>query len=309
MSKIKPIEELLDATCIGYACVSSATIKKDDISTLQETKAYQNLAQQLSHYAFGKEIKILVDVIAGPNRKRHRLEEIIETFKVGINWAHDPKGVLVIEDISALGTTPEIAAQNYEKLVLEHIGIWICGEGANDFSTADSICEYIVSPEQRLRFVDEIRQFEIKTKRGTKKTVKQFSPEFKELYWLYENYFIPDSIVYENKIIGKTTHNTFDRYCAAYEHSPEYAADEEAQLVNDINKKPKRFGRAPANFGEYASAVINGNMTIEDACKELGMTPITFDRFIRKGTGRQAMSWASKEFRNQRIIDEITIEK
>lgn len=34
-----------------------------------------------------------------------------------------------------------------------------------------------------------------------------------------------------------------------------------------------------------------------------------FDRFIRKGTGRQAMSWASKEFRDQRIIDEITIEK
>lgn len=298
------IKELKDKKFIAYACISSATIKRTDRDAIYTSKAFEDI-----HQLVGESLPICVDVIVGPKRKRHEFNEIIDTFKKGDNWAHSPKGVIVIEDISALGTTPEVAAANFRTLVVEDIGLDILGKEASRFSTANSDCEYIVSPEQRLRFADEIQQFEIKTKRGTKKAVKQFSPEFKELYWLYENYFIPDSIVYENKIIGKTTHNTFDRYCAAYEHSPEYAADEEAQLVNDINKKPKRFGRAPANFGEYASAVINGNMTIEDACKELDMTPITFDRFIRKGTGRQAMSWASKEFRNQRIIDEITIEK
>ena len=299
------IDELNGERFIGYGCISSATYTRNDMDEVKATKAYTEIVQCFNDHGFNPEC-IRIDVIAGPTRKRYFLSEIIDTFRNGENWYQSPKGTVVIESLSALGTRSDIAAANYLNLVRENIGILVLGQDHAAYSTVDFGGSYILSPEECIKLADKVLEIELKSKRGSKRTTRTFSPEFKEMYWLFENYFIPESLVYNNKLHGKTTHNTFDRYCTDYEHSPEYAEDEARELANGIYDKPKRFGKPPAKFPEYCSLVVNGSMPVEEACKKLKLSPITFNRFILKGTGRQAMAKATYTYRDQKIIDAIS---
>lgn len=299
------ISELRGERFIGYACISSATYTRNDLEAVKATKVYAEILQCFQDHFLNPSC-IRVDVIPGPTRKRHFLLEIIDTFKNGENWYMSPKGVIVIEGLSALGTRSDIAAMNYQLLVRENIGILVLGEEHKSFSTVDFGGNYIMSPEECMALAESVQQVELKSKRGSKKTTRTFTPEFKELYWLFENYFISESLVYNNKLNGKTTHNTFDRYCTDYEHSAEYPEDEKRELANGIYEKPKRFGKPPEKFAEYCSLVLNGSMSLEEACKQLKITPITFNRFVLKGTGRQAMAKATFAYKRQDIIDAIS---
>ena len=303
------IAELKRERMIGYACICSTKVDKEK---LQDSKAYLGIEKQIEEStarfkkAFLNPECILIDVISGPTRKRNKLEEIIDTFKHGDNWYQSPKGTLVIESLSALGTRPDIVSKNFMRLVIEDIGVLILKPDQDSFSTADFGGEYRVQdPLKREKIAEEAGKVEIKTKRGTKKG--DITEDFKTVYWLYENYFIPESLVYYNTINGKTTHVTFTSRCADYERSPEYVVDEAAEHAkNRIGDKPKRYGKPPEGFEKLCSLIVSGEMSLEDASKELGITPTTFNRYILKGAGRKAMSQATYTFKDQAIVDAIT---
>ncbi len=302
------IKELDGEKLVGYACISSSAFSREKKEAVRATKAYAEIEAAIKSLKdkFMNPDLIYVDVLPSANRPRYYLNEIIDTFCNGKNWYCSPKGTIVIESLAALGTKSEMAAKNYLNLVKADIGILILGSEHETFSTVDYGCSYICDLEKRAALAERVREVELKSKRGAKPTAKTFTAEFKELYWLYENYFITEELVYNNTLAGRTTHNTFARYCTAYEQSPEYAADEAQQCKNGIHEKPKRHGKLPAQFQEYCDSIIDEDKKRKEICAELGISEITFKRFRRKGTGRKAMAQASYAYRDDDLIRRLT---
>ena len=116
-----------------------------------------------------------------------------------------------------------------------------------------------------------------------------------------------------NKLIGHFTKKVFIRLCDEYEHSERYARDEAEQAAIEWNfliEKPKRHGLVPEHFPEMIAAVNDGASVVE-ACNQIGippMTDISFERYGLKYTlGKSGLGKASFKYKNQSVIDEITI--
>lgn len=326
------IKELLDARKIGYVCVSNARLRKSDKEAARNTKAYEELAADL----YDPE-NIQIDLLTGSFSKRTALDNIIETFKQGANKNFSPKGAIVIHDLSALGTTAETVVENYERIAREDIGVVIYSDEQSRYSTVEDemIC-YLgdfgeipteeMLPQAYQTLFNDIRALTIETKQGRKKKERVFTPAWKEIYWLYENYAIREPLVYKNRLIGSTTKVTFKRWCDDYEKSEEYAKDEEEQAKkNQLEAKPKRYGKVPEGYSHLASLMEIGKLTFEEARKEAGlpnMTETTYKRYLLKvdkddngklnydGDGevlpsRKEMAKASNMYYNEQISKEI----
>lgn len=285
------IKELLNTDQIGYVCVSNARIRKSDEEAKRNTKAYQELAAEV---ASPEEIQI--DLLTGSLSKRTALENIIETFRQGAFKNSSPKGVIVIHDLSAFGTTAEAVAETYERIAREDIGVLIKGDEHSEFSTVNDMNSFykkygIVPTEDTLSegyktLFNDIRALTIETKQGRKKKERVFEPAWKKIYWLYESYTIRESQVYKNDLIDSTTKVTFKRWCDAYEQSDEYLEDEGTVSSKDENldKKPKRYGKVPDEFYELVSELKNGTEFYK-ACKKVGlpkMSKISYNRYLLK---------------------------
>lgn len=294
------IERLIDELMIGYGCVSIATIRKrspEFEQSLRETKTYE-----LINRMFNPE-NIVIDVITGTYRKRKQLLEIIDTFEHNTSFRSNPIGCIVMPSITDLGTSVDEIKENYSLLCQKDIAVLILDN--EQLSTADYGGTFCKHPTEVLAALDNITS--VPTRQGRKKKPLVITDEFKTLYWYFENYFVPEDIVYykRNNLIGKITKVAFNQLCDQYEQSPEYASDEaEQDSLYQISQKPKRHGKTPAEIREWCSAPDDGK--IAAICDQLGITLTTFNRYVLKGTGRKAMGKATFAYKRQDIVDAIT---
>ena len=294
------LEKLIDEFMIGYGCVSVATIRKRNPEfeqSLRETKTYEMINRMLNPE------NIVIDVITGNYRKRKQLLEIIDTFEHNTSFRSNPSGCIVIPSITDLGTSVAEVKENYSLLCQKDISILILDD--EQLSTADYSGSYCKRPAEVLDAIDNMAA--VPTRQGRKKKPLTITDEFKTLYWYFENYFVPEDIVYykKNTLVGKITKVAFNQLCDQYEQSPEYEADEaEQEALYQISQKPKRHGKTPTEILEWCSAADDGKTAV--ICDQLGMTPTTFNRYVLKGTGRRATGKATFAYKRQDIVDAIT---
>ena len=302
------IERLKNERIIGYGCIVTTSIRqknKEELEKrLKETKVYNLISHMMNPD------NIVIDVITGSYRKRKQLLEIIDTFEHNLPPSRNPIGCIVIPSISDLGTTiPEIQ-ENYSMLCDKDVGVLVLD--SEEHSTVDYSWQYCKNPMDVIGSIEKMSVSGIPTRQGRKTKDLIVTDEFKQLYWYYENYFVPENIVYyqTNTLVGKITKVAFNRLCDKYERSAEYKIDElEQEQLYQISKKPKRHGKAPAEIAELHPCTDIDQCVIEAICAQLSISPITFQRYILKGVGRKSMAKAAFTYKRQDIIDALTPEK
>lgn len=298
------IEELKGEYILGYACVVTTTIKKRGLSqeeyvnSLKQTKAYE-----IASHMFSPDL-IRIDVITGSYRKRKVLLEYIDTFKKS-SIRKNPIGCIAIPSILDLGTSVKEIKKNYLMLCENDIGIMVLND--ESLGTVGYDWEYSKTSDEIRALLENLSEDMIPTRQGRKKKELKVTDEFKQCYWYFENYFIPESIIYKNNLIN-VTKVAFNQLCDLYEHSNEYEQDElEQDVINAIGQKPKRHGKVTDDIEQAIISVQNGSVTIDEACRKLHLTPITFQRYQLKGKGRSSMGKATLQFRDESLIEKITM--
>ena len=301
---------------IGYGCISAAVLKKDREAAIENSKVMEDLTalHDKIHGLFIPEENIEIDILTGNRRNRKKLKEIIEELTSDpTTMFNRPRGTIVVASISDLGNTSRELIENFDRIVPLNIGLLVADN--EEYSTVNYGFQYYPDIEERIPRIREALKKTDSSKlsrRGRRKSDAEVTPEFKEIYWYYENYFIPEPLAYENNRIGKISKTVFKNLCRAYEESPEYPADEEYEVkINpDLILKPKRYGTIPENFTTVRMLKETEHCPIEIACSEANaspMTEITFRRFIEKQKGKKAMGKATFTYRNDEIIRSLEI--
>ena len=302
------IERLKNEEIIGYGCIVTTSIrqknKKELEKRLKETKVYDLISHMMNPD------NIVIDVITGSYRKRKQLLEIIDTFEHNLLLRRNPIGCIVIPSISDLGTTISEIQENYSMLCDKDVGVLVLDN--EELSTVDYSWHYCKNPIDVIGNIEKMSVSSIPSRQGRKKKDLIVTDEFKQLYWYYENYFVPENIVYyqANTLVGKITKVAFNQLCDEYERSAEYKTDElEQEQLYQISTKPKRHGKAPAEIAELHTGTDIDQSVVEAICIQLSISPITFQRYILKGVGRKSMAKAAFAYKRQDIIDALTPEK
>lgn len=309
---IDNLDRLKGETIIGYACVNDSKIThKNKDEKIPNTKAYQKL--KLLREQFIAPDNIIIEVFNGSRRDRVLLPEIIRILRQNIALSDEPKGCIIIPTIGDIGRTREEVAENYEEISRERIGIFVLDN--ETLSSCGTDYDFTHFVKNRFDIVSMLRDpsigITINDNRG-RRQAHNVDENFIQLYWYYENYFIPEKLTFTNTLIGHFTKKVFMRLCEEYEASVRYASDEAEQISitgNSLIEKPKRHGLVPANFNLLVDAINNGEK-IEEACQRFSipsMTPATYERYLLKYTlGKSGLSKASFRYKNQDIIDKIT---
>ena len=269
---------------IGYGCISAAVLKKDRENAIENSKVKEELdaLHDRIHGLFLPEDAIEIDVLTGNRRNRKKLKEIIEELTSDPSTMFlRPRGTIVIPSILDLGNTADEIIENFNRIVPLNIGLLVADE--EKYSTVTYGFEYYPDIDVRIpRILDEIKN-DIKgsvSRRGRRKSDAEVTPEFKEIYWYYENYFIPEPLAYENNKTGKYSNP-------------------------DLVFKPKRYGTVPANFKDLIHYHIEIGMPLQDACNATGcptMTEITFQRYLIKEEGKKKeMAKATHRYKNDEL--------
>ena len=297
----------------GYACVSSAFIPRTDPEALKGTKAYHALEDTFRFMKLLPE-NLYIDLLSPNYRRRKNLEVILDTAK--------PGDIVIVASVSALGFSPEEVRKNYYEIVSRSIGLFIREEHLSsrelkqfkkDTSTASGQATHLSTvgtdlslpkemyfsgrglPWQIVQTMRKIDGIQIRTNRGH--GFKNTPTLFKEVYWLYENYFLKEKDLYHNDAIdiGKLR---FNRLASEYEQQdPEYEKDQKQQeRLYQISQKPKRHGTVPENFVEFLRRTDSGE-PLSLVIQEMGyprLTPIDVERYRLKYTGgRSAVALAN----------------
>jgi len=315
------IEALKNEIMIGYGCISSTKIRRRDVNAIKNTKAYKELEIEFKNNFLNPE-NIVVDIITARYRTRKNLGEIRDTFKKRAYPKVDDDfiieespiaiGIIVITDILALGTTTNEIIKNYKLLRKENIGILVL-ENKEDNKSRFSTVDYggtFKSPSEINQIIEELKNIKkIPTRQGRIRKDLILTPEFKEVYWLYENYFIKEPVALNNCISGEIAKLAFHQLCDMYEGSTEYADDEKIEAErNNLTDKPKRHGVIPKQFS-YLVDLKESGTSLEIACKQLElpiMTEISYSRYLLKfKTGKSGMGKATHKYFVSRLNDEI----
>ena len=288
----------------GYACVSSSALLRTDPEALRKTKAFTALEETFRFMKLQPD-QLYIDHITANYRNRKNLDRILNEGM--------PGDVVVITTASSLGFTPEELRQNYYRIVSRSIGLFVWDEQFSGqklerlkvFSSTYSDQPVRIStvgpdldlpkemcfggrglPYAIVQTMQKIDRVKIHSNRGP--SFKGRPPLFKEIYWLYENYFLKEKDLLQNEAIhiGK---KRFYRLATEYEEEdPAYIKDQQEQeRLYQISKKPKRHGTVPENFGEFLARVDNK----EPLCQviaEMGyprLTPIDVERYRLKHIG------------------------
>ena len=283
----------------GYGCIYATAYTRDDLEKLKKSKVAKQLEQFFSKNSdkFGHNVPDThYDVLVNNTRKRVTLLELIHKFKYGQKRFASLRGIIIIYDLTALGTTAESVYENYMELLYERIGLYIISEAHAEYRSVELFDEFSWIPWDVERNAKQILELKFKTNQGRNKGIPQLSDDFIEAYWAYENYHIPEELAYNSLGISRMT---FKKYCAVYESSQRYQKDESERnaivLCGDcrLEDKPKRFGKPSEQILEHMVQYMQGMISLDDAARELGISSITFKRFCLKGTGRKAMSKAT----------------
>lgn len=134
--------------------------------------------------------------------------------------------------------------------------------------------------------------------------------EIKEVYWLYENFFI-DELTASCNIYYKMAKNSFRAKCRLYELSDSYKMDLENQHeLYQTADKPKRQGKLPEWFTEdFMAEVENNPDAIEEICMRHNIFPISkleYNRWkIKYNIGRKGLFETTKKFQNTELTKSL----
>lgn len=282
----------------GYGCIVDPNLRAKGENTIKNSKIYDRILREIRE-RFIPEENIFIDIITGSYRKRKYLIEIVDTFRNGSNWYNSPCGTIYIPTIAELGTTNREISKNYTMLCDNNIGILV---GDNDaLCTVNYGFEYCKSSEEISDIINSLYSVKIPNKQGRKALPRVITLEFKETYWMYENYFLSEAITLDNPVSGHIPKKKFYELSKIYEASEYYSKDEE----NEINKnpelleKPKRHGVLPKDF-EALMELYEQNGDIKQSCTLLNIPPMsknTFTRYLHKYyKGRKGMRAASAKY-------------
>ena len=193
----------------GYACVASSKILRTDREALLKTKAYKTLHDLFVKKGLPVE-NIHIDLITGTYRKRKEFDWLLDNAQNG--------DCVIITSIRTLGN-PEEAKKNYMSLYKKNIGIQIEIDEKNNFTEEQQkrIDAYSTAVNGKLlsgyrylgygiptTIVENMEDMEevqswIPDNKG--RPFGEMQPHFKEVYWLYENYFLSETDTYHNPLL------------------------------------------------------------------------------------------------------------
>ena len=288
----------------GYACVSSSNLRRTDPEALKKTKAYTALEETFRFMKLRPD-HLYMDHITANYRNRKNLDRLLKEAA--------PGDVVIITSASSLGFTPEELRQNYYRIVSRSIGLFVWDEQISGlqlerlkaYSSTYSGQQVKIStvgpdldlpkemyfggrglPYAIVQTMQKIDRVKIHSNKGP--SFKGRPPLFKEVYWLYENYFLKEKDLLQNDAIhiGK---KRFYRLATEYEEEdPAYIKDQQEQeRLYQISRKPKRHGTVPENFGEFL-ARVDSKEPLSQVIKEMGyprLTPIDVERYRLKHIG------------------------
>lgn len=290
----------------GYTCTTSVKYNRDDKEARKNTKQYQLLVSKCREPHIELE-EVYSDLLSDFYRNREELIRLCQLVK------HED--VIVIDSIFALGTTLK-DINDYLMLVHGscHLKVLSTYEGI-DFSTTNH-------NEDDLDILNSKLQ-EFATLLGGKEatTLLPFAnyqgrptipltDEIKEVYWLYENFFIDEQTASCN-IYYKMAKNSFRAKCRLYELSDSYKIDlEKQQELYQTADKPKRQGKLPEWFTEdFMAEVEHDPDAIEEVCMRHNIFPISileYNRWkIKYNIGRKGLFETSKKFQNPELMDSL----
>lgn len=296
----------------GYGCVSSTKLHRKDSEALKRTKTYTTLRDIFLKRNLSLE-NIHIDLITGTYRKRKWFEWILEHAK--------PNDCIIITSLRSLGNVDEARA-NYMALFKKNLALLV--EVAEQYPEEQQarLAAYSTAINYRLNrdlayrgggiptvIVQNLEDMEevyswVSDNRG--RTFTDAPEHFKDVYWLYENYFIAEGDTYHTPVMD-ISKKKFGRLAAEYETSPEYASDlKEQNRLYHIGSKPKRYGKVPDDFGEFLQ-MLDGGESLKTACANTGYhfsTMMEVNRYrLKYEGGRSAMALATR-YRNSQEAKE-----
>lgn len=252
---------------------------------------------------------LFIDILMNRDKRHRKLDNIIQ-------YVSDNKFkefVIVIQNIHVLGNVEQI--KNYYREFKKHNIYVLCFDnfrlsGISEYSTSDFGFRRRKDIKEYDRAYNLIEQLDANEKLADSRGVlSQFSESFKESYWQYEKYQIPESIAIEASGLKRTP---FHRKCALYEYSYDFQSTvgrmDKEELKNLI-ELPKRFSKFPERFKELEQKIDPAwdddllyehfeNMDsidklIDDACIELhipSVHPVNYKRLkLRQEKGRKGI--------------------
>lgn len=290
----------------GYTCTTSVKYNREDKEARKNTKQYQLLVSKCKEQHIELE-DVYSDLLSDFYRNR---EELIKLCKL-VNY----EDVIVIDSIFALGTTL-YDINDYIYLINGSCKLKVLStyEGI-DFSTTNHI-------EDDLGILNSKLQ-EFATLLGGKEAttllpfanyqgrpVIPLTDEIKEVYWLYENFFIDEQTASSN-IHYKMAKNSFRAKCRLYELSDNYKLDLEKQHeLYQTADKPKRQGKLPEWFTkDFMAEVEHDPNAIEEICMRHNIFPINmleYNRWkIKYNIGRKGLFETAKKFQNTELMESL----
>ena len=290
----------------GYTCTTSVKYNREDKEARKNTKQYQLLVSKCREQHIELE-EVYSDLLSDFYRNREELITLCQLVKA--------EDTIVIDSIFTLGTTLYDINDN---LMLVNgsckLNVLTKYEGI-DFSITSHTLEDFDTLNRNLQ--------EFATLLGGKEatTLLPFAnyqgrptipltDEIKEVYWLYENFFIDEQTASSN-IYYKMAKNSFRAKCRLYELSDSYKMDLEKQHeLYQTAHKPKRQGKLPEWFTEdFIAEVENDPDAIEEVCMKHNIFPISmleYNRWkIKYNIGRKGLFETAKKFQNSELAESL----
>ena len=283
----------------GYTCTTSVKYNREDKESRKNTKHYQLLVSKCREQHIELE-DVYSDLLSDFYRNREELIRLCQLVK--------SEDTIVIDSIFALGTTLYDINDNL-MLVNGSCKLRVLTKYEEiDFSITSHTLEDFDTLNRKLQ--------EFATLLGGKEatTLLPFAnyqgrptipltDEIKEVYWLYENFFIDEQTASCN-IYYKMAKNSFRAKCRLYELSDSYKMDLEKQHeLYQTADKPKRQGKLPEWFTEDFTAEVEHDLdAIEEICMRHNIFPISKREYkrwkIKYDVGRKGLFETTKKFQN-----------
>ena len=292
----------------GYTCTTSVKYNREDKESRKNTKQYQLLVSKCREQHIELE-DVYSDLLSDFYRNREELIRLCQLVK--------SEDTIVIDSIFALGTTLYDINDNLMLVngscklrVLtkyEEIDFSITSHTIEDFDTLNSKLQEFAT---LLGGKEATTLLPFANYQG--RPTIPLTDEIKEVYWLYENFFIDEQTASSN-IHYKMAKNSFRAKCRLYELSDDYKQDLEKQhALYQTADKPKRHGKLPDWFTNVFMAEVEHDPdAIEEVCMRNNIFPISkleYNRWkIKFNIGRKGLFETSKKFHDSQLI--ISLQK
>jgi len=255
---------------IGYGLITNSTSPAD--ADTSNSKTRQDIKLLGGDELDDKDIYI--DIRRKRSYYARTLPKVISQLKQG--------DILIIPTIASLGKDNQERYDNYTFLYKNGIKLRTKDEYNTDGKK--------LSKAEFEKLANQIANMEkVPTNAGRLKDTTPMPEKFPEMYWLYENYFISEKALLNNKYFSISKRKCY-RYAAEYEATEDYKKRlaEEIQK-NGIDTKPKRFGPTPNSIEK------NKNLSAEEKRRYI----------MRRDGGKSAMATAANTYKDEAIIRSV----